>query len=399
MIADNNSRIDRIKHVLLNIGPWPFLLLGVIDRAFLIGLFGGEYVTTDDAIMWAGAVDYAHGIFRLPYYYGQDYGPMLEALVAAPLVRSGVPLRWAMPVVSSFLALLPYWSFALWNHKHGRAWAALVFALTPLLLPLEFGMITTIPRGFVTGLAPLAFLPWIYGLTNTWIRSLFTGCIIAVAWAINPNSLIFSCAYIIWYVLNSTKALKTVVTVLIGAFPSIYLHHLAQVWCTAHSEAIIHRLSVDNWHFDAATTLNNLGHLRDHFQWLCPIAWRYSEMIGIGVIALCITAYLKAQRPLAIALTLTVLAIIASFSLPKVHDGWDSIFYPLSRMFLALPLLFAWGVSVLLRRIRVSGTFTILSILITATVVGYKTSNIRATAKAQLQLRPNGTPFNHTTSY
>ena len=86
---------------------------------------------------------------------------------------------------------------------------------------------------------------------------------------------------------------------------------------------------------------------------------------------------------MAIALTLAVLAIIASFSLPKVHDGWYSVFYPLSRMFLALPLLFAWAISVLLGRVRVSGTLMIFLFLITASVVGYKISSIRATAELQ----------------
>ena len=264
MIAAKHLHFRRIQHFLLSIGPWPFLLIGVVDRAFLIGLFGGQYVSTDDAIMWAGAVDYAYGIFHWPYYYGQDYGPMLEALVAAPFVRLGVPLRWAMPAVSSCLALLPYWSFALWNHKHGRVWAALAFALTPLLLPVEFGMITTIPRGFVTGLAPLAFLPWIYGLTHTWIRSLLTGSIIAVAWAINPNSLIFSCAYGIWFVLSRPEVIKSVAAICLGALPPFYLHVLAKSWCNDHSDAIIHRLSVDIWHFDPQATWNSLCHLGDH---------------------------------------------------------------------------------------------------------------------------------------
>lgn len=308
---------------------------------------------------------------------------MLEALVAAPFVRLGVPLRWAMPAVSSCLALLPYWSFALWNHKHGRVWAALAFALTPLLLPVEFGMITTIPRGFVTGLAPLAFLPWIYGLTHTWIRSLLTGSIIAVAWAINPNSLIFSCAYGIWFVLSRPEVIKSVAAICLGALPPFYLHVLAKSWCNDHSDAIIHRLSVDIWHFDPQATWNSLCHLGDHFQWLCPVAWSNPEMIGIGLIALCMIAYLKNQWPLAIALTLTVLAIIASFSMPKVQDGWDSVFYPLSRMFLALPLLLAWAASMLFRKVRISGNIIFVSFLIASSVVCYKISNIRATAEGQ----------------
>jgi len=98
---------NRAIALLTWLGPWPFILLATVDRAILIEIFGSRYVSTDDAIVWSAAVDYGQGLFRGPYYYGQNYGPMLEALVAAPFTRLGLPMHWLMPAVSSVLALLP----------------------------------------------------------------------------------------------------------------------------------------------------------------------------------------------------------------------------------------------------------------------------------------------------
>jgi hypothetical protein len=108
---------QRLLQALVSFGPWPFILLAAFERVVLVAFSSSCCVSTDDAVMWHAAVDYAHGRFYGPYYYGQDYGPMLEALVAAPFVRLGVPFRLLMPAVTSFLALVPNWSFAIAAHR------------------------------------------------------------------------------------------------------------------------------------------------------------------------------------------------------------------------------------------------------------------------------------------
>lgn len=204
--------------------PWILLLLGLIDRAVAIILFGSRYVSTDDTIIWAAAVDYGQGLFYAPYYYGQNYGPMLEALIAAPLVRMGVPLWWSMPVVTTFLGNLPYWSFTLWHIKHRRAAAAICIAALPLLLPVEFSLMTTMSRGFITWLAPLALLPWISDLKRSSVRSALTGTVISIAWYINPNSVVFTIGYACWHVLTCRPWPKHAALTLIGLAPGVVAH-------------------------------------------------------------------------------------------------------------------------------------------------------------------------------
>ncbi|MBK6370200.1 MAG: hypothetical protein IPF64_10360 [Flavobacteriales bacterium] len=78
-------------------GPWPFILLGIVDRMILVHLFGSRYVSTDEAVQWHAAMDYSKGLFHGPFFYGQNYGPMLEALITAPFFRLGVPMYVLLP--------------------------------------------------------------------------------------------------------------------------------------------------------------------------------------------------------------------------------------------------------------------------------------------------------------
>lgn len=67
------------------------LLLLLLDRLFLLVTFNFKFVGSDDLIFWQGANDYLHFRFHEPYFYGQNYNFMLEAVVAAPLRLLGVP--------------------------------------------------------------------------------------------------------------------------------------------------------------------------------------------------------------------------------------------------------------------------------------------------------------------
>ncbi len=330
--------LDRAR----NAGPWPFLVLGLVDRFILVVQFGARYVSTDDAIQWAGAVDYAHGILRWPYYYGQDYGPMFEALVAAPGIWVGAPLSWSLPAISSALFLLPFWSFALYHHARGQAWPALGFALTPVLLPVEFGMMTTIPRGFVTGLAPLAILPWAQRSGGLFRGALLIGGSVGLAGYLNPNALVFALPYVMWFVLIRRPGMLGGLGLIVGLLPAIALHLAGQAWCTAHGDAIVHRLGHLGWSVDGGAMLRSLGRMNEHLQWTCPLLWGAEDVLLPGLLALSVLAFRRGDRVLAAVVLMATAGIVASLSLPKVQDGWDSVFFPLSRMFLAVPLLVAW---------------------------------------------------------
>lgn len=323
---------------------YPLLALGILIRACILADFGFNRVSEDDAIIWSAAVDYGHLIFRWPYFYGQDYGVMLEALVAAPFARLGISLNILMPTVTSLLALLPFWSFAAWHRRQGRPLTALAFLAMPVLLPAEYGMMTTLTRGFVPGIALLALLPWTLFLRNSHWQAFATGSVVGAAALVNPNSLVFSSAFLTWYVFHRDLRIASAAMAMVGLVPFLGLHLAAQAFCRTHPERVVH--AVNGWQlgFHPGDLLpESFAMLGSHFQWLFPFPAGNGSLAFILLCALALWHLLMRNRPLGIGLLAAVLLIIASFALPKVHDGFNSLYFPYSRMFLAVPLLLCWG--------------------------------------------------------
>ena len=171
-------------------GPWIWALiaLAALERAWLLLHFGFTHIGIDDALIQQVAIDYGNGFFREPFLYGQNYNPMLEALLAAPFIRLGAAPWIALPIITSLLALLPFWSLSLWCLLRQEALAAFAVAAIPLLLPVEWGLITSLPRGWVHGLALLAFVPWMHGIRHSWTRHALLGLTLMAALLCNPNA-------------------------------------------------------------------------------------------------------------------------------------------------------------------------------------------------------------------
>lgn len=327
---------------------WFLLLAGVLDRILLLAHFGTLYIGTDDAIIWSAAVHYGRGVFHEPYFYGQDYGPMMEAFLAAPFTRTGAPLRILMPTVTSVLAMLPYWSFAFWNRSHGRWTAACVFLAMPVLLPSEFGMMTTVTRGWVTGIGLLGFLPWADGAQRSWLRSLLVGLVSSLALLMNPNALPFVAAFVVRHLFQQRSFLRGTGYLALGATPAYAFHALAQAYCAAHPERVMNTLFDWRLEFHMEGIVEGLSRLDAHFAWLAPLAWPYGQLIGEGLVVLVFVATWYRHRESALALATAILIIVLSFGFGKTHDGILNVFLPWSRIFLALPLVCCWGVALLI---------------------------------------------------
>ncbi|HMN06858.1 MAG TPA: hypothetical protein PKD45_14145 [Flavobacteriales bacterium] len=323
----------------------PLLGLGLVGRIYLLLSFGFGRVSEDDAIIWSAAVDYAQGIFHEPYFYGQDYAVMLEALVAAPFIWLGIPLHILMPSVTTCLALAPFWSFAFWHRRHGRHLAALPFLAMPVLLPLEYGMLTTVTRCFVSGIALLAFLPWVLDAADVRKQAVLIGLITAAAAFVNPNSLVFSIAFIAWFLLQRPVQWPRAALLLLGAVPFAAAHIAAQAYCTAHPERMVHTVK---WRmvFDPITLIpESFGMLDLHFGWLFPLLPAMGGLAFWALAAMAAWHLIRGNTPMGLGLLAAGLLIVASFGFDKTHDGFESPFFPYSRMYLAMPLLLCWGLT------------------------------------------------------
>jgi len=258
-------------------------------------------------------------------------------------------------------------------------------AALPLLLPVEFSLMTTMSRGFITGLVPLALLPWVMDLRNATLRSLLTGAIISIAWYINPNSVIFTVGYACWYILSQRPRPKHALLLLIGLAPGTIAHCISQLWCTAHVDRIIHRLRPEQLAFDPSRMLDGLSRLDAHFQWLMPLVWPVGSLVGAVLIALLVLAVRRRMWPLVIGLAAPVVVILLSLGMEKTHEGWDSVFFPLSRMFLALPLLLFWALTLFIGEKRSSVGPIIVVLLLAIVAVAWKVSIMERTTLVQVK--------------
>ena len=332
---------------------WFLLVAGLLDRLFLLAGFSTRFIGTDDTVIWSAAVAYGHGEFHEPYFNGQDYGVMLEALLAAPFARAGATLRILLPTVTALLAMLPFWSFAFWNRRHGRFTAACVFLAMPVLLPNEYGLMTSVTRGWVTGTGLLALLPWITDVRRPLPRSLLMGFSASLACMVNPNALPFAAAFLAWHIFQQPAFPRHALLVIVGTVPCCAAHMLAQAWCAEHPHRMVNTLSGYPLTFYPEGVADGMTRLDAHFEWLTPVAWPYGQLIGEALVIITVIAVWKRRTALAIALATGIAIIVLALGFGKTHDGIGNVFMPLSRMFLAVPLVFCWGLSMLLDTTRI----------------------------------------------
>lgn len=327
---------------LSGVSRWSAALLFAAFAVFFSALlwrFSFVYTDIDQVLMWYGAHEFRNGDVHMLRFFGQNYGSMLEALVAVPLFF--LPYHVALPLTTAILLLLPF-SLIVFHGGFSRTKLLLVSFLL-VVLPLEYFMIGTMPRDFVTGLAVTSLAIPLLHNTKLWARVLF-GFLIVLGWSLNHNAALFGATLSAYALMNGFRidwksAWKVVVGYLLGLGAHLWLSSFGN----AHPEYIVHLAWPFHYHWkqvwDGWTNLDR------HFRWITPLlhgqGWFY-----IALFTGFISYFFWKRRPKAAwaAVALTVVNF-AAFGILKVHDGYDSVFLSHERMFLALPVALAFLVS------------------------------------------------------
>jgi hypothetical protein len=164
------------------------LVFVVADRGLILSEFGFRYVDDDQTIMWYGANEMAAGRFHEPSFYGQRYNTMLEGALAVPFLKAGMRPNVALPVVSSILAVFPFVLLAMLLAWQGSFVLAAFTLAFPVTLSPEFGMMSAMPRGFVTGvfLGAFAVLP-LFSRRSIFLLRRYAGTIFS-SWTTSTRS-------------------------------------------------------------------------------------------------------------------------------------------------------------------------------------------------------------------
>ncbi|MFN8715157.1 MAG: hypothetical protein ACK5Z2_20075 [Bacteroidota bacterium] len=338
---------------------WPVLLLLLIRSGVTLWQYNFSITDNDQSLYWLAANDLAHGESIPAFVYGQDYNYFIEPWLAALPVFFGVTPEYALPVVTLFMSLLPFLSFAFDARRRKLNGGALLWLLVPLLLPSGWFVITAMPRGFVNGLFLFAAWPFIQRIRRDGLRWLFSGVLFAVAAAVNPNTipLIVCCGAV-----ELTQHFRR---------PAFYLLHLAgaapffaaHYFITQHAQqqpgGLLHPKWGLEWTFDYFA--EGISHISQWLRWIVPGNAGLWLLLPLIFLLGWLLIYQR-RRSLIFALTALLLVLVFSLGINKLHDGREHLHYPFSRMWLALPIAAAF----LAERIRINRLIALPLFLTTA---------------------------------
>lgn len=347
------------------LGRWQlfavFISMLVLDRILTLINFSFRYTDIDQTILWNGAVDYSKGIFHEPFFYGQAYNYMLEALMSVPLLWMKVPVYFALPISTSFISLLPFIVLAYFFKRKGHnIWAYLCLAF-PVLLPLEYGFLTSIPRGFVQAhlFVPLLFFSLFNPKSNQRIGLFFLAA--ALCYVTNRSSLLLVAPLFVLVFIHHYKSpsfyLKSLWIV-----PILVADYFAKYFYQIHPEKVRHVLA--GVHVDSDTFISSIEN-SGHFENLFPFFSHWGSVYPILFIALSVLAWKKSKKKEFLFILSILVLLLVTLAIPKIQSPYADagIFYTPSRFYLLLPLLLIISAFMVFKKFE-ANRMTILALLI-----------------------------------
>jgi len=316
-----------------------FLALVLILRYLLLTQFAFRLYDSDQTIMWSAAIDYSHGIFHEPRFYGQAYSTMLEALLAVPLVWLSVPVYIALPVITTLLAIFPFVFIAFIARSRGKLLQACLVLAIPIFLPVEYGFLTVLSRGFVTGIFVASFgAVMLYYPDRKWGWILCGFCAM-VGYSVNPNSLLLSAPALLYLWLRNIKNPKFYLLCGTGIIAGLAIHFGVALFYILNPGHNLHKLGRSVIAINLF--LDGICHLDDHLGLVTPVFGQFGVMslVLFGVFG--VTFLFQGKKEAAIMAFAVIGMVLFSLSMKQVYINTNSVFYSAGRYFLGLPVLFA----------------------------------------------------------
>ena len=325
------------------VAAWLLVVLVISDRLRLMVRFAWQYTDKDQVLMWTAAHELLHGRVHEPRFYGQAYNSMLEGWLAAPMVGVGLPHPVAAPVITSALALLPFLALSACAWRRGLCTSALGVLSLPLLLPLEHGLVTSMPRGFVGGIAVAGVAACL--LLGPWSgrRLLAIGFLMGLSISINPNAGIVVAAIGLYVLVEHPRRRDVWLWLNAGLLGAAALHGLSVWFYRANPANIVYGPNLPSaLDFKIGLFGQGLVHAGRFLRDVTPAGADplvLTTLFGLVLLGLA----RRRARSAAIALGCSVAATVLTLGLERVHVGSASVFWPWSRSYLAVPVLLGIG--------------------------------------------------------
>jgi hypothetical protein len=310
----------------------------LVEKLLVFFLFSIQYTDSDQTLLWQVATDLSNGLFHGPCFYGQSYGPNIEPLLAVPFMKFGFPVYAALPLATLILSTTPFFLLSFYFKHKLSAQTALIPLIICLLLPLEYSLLTAIPRGFVGGIffVSLGLFCWKYFRTN--LSLVFAGIFIGLGLYGNLNSALllpFIIPSIHW---NKKFILRAALFFGVGFIVGLLPFYFNFLYYKAHPELLIH--VAPSVKLSWASFLETLYRFNNYFDQVSPLFWRFGFISVLLLPAAIILLWKKNKRLEAWTIVFVLLAILGSFFLEKTKESSYSLFFSGGRFFLALPFVF-----------------------------------------------------------
>jgi hypothetical protein len=325
-----------------------FLAAVVFTRAMMFFEINLGPVDSDQPFMWIGASDYAKGKFHEPRFYGQDYNTFMEGLFAVPMIWCNVPEYVAVPLASQLIWLFPVLFTTIYLFRQGKKASAIAALAFFLLLPVEYDMMSSVPRGFMTGLFFCSF--YVLSLFNPASKKyLVLNTLMAVlGFFVNPNSIIVSGPVLFYVFLHNYRDKGYYIRSFLCLLSAIPLWLILDKFYKDHPEYVMHGLYYE---ISFETFLRNVAFLPRAFSHLSLFVAGMPVFTFTALAVLALALWRSDKKALAAYLMCFVLVLVSCIS-NKTVDGIEWPFYSFSRMYLGVPFIFMLFLSfVKLRRV------------------------------------------------
>lgn len=312
-----------------------FLALILLTRVLIFFSININCIDSDQPFMWAGAIDYAEGLFYEPRFYGQNYNSFLESLFAVPLLWCKVPVYYALPIATHFLFLFPFLFTAIYLYSKHKKEQALIVLCVILCMPLAYDIINALPRGFISGLFFTSFFVLSF-LNPRHLKFVALNSLMAsLGYFINPNSVIVSAPLLAYLLFINYRNKKYYLISFLCALSFIPFHFIFDQFYLDHPDYVVYGL---NYSFGLNYFMINLSHLDEAFEHISFFMEGKSVVLIVILLLMPVLLY-KKNRPAFYAFLVFYLVVLVSFFSGKVREGSPWPFYSYSRMYLGIPLV------------------------------------------------------------
>jgi len=363
MTTQHNTLSKSRPNLLVNVFFFLFVLAVLIIHVTVFLKLNLNFIDSDQPYMWMGANDYARGLFYEPRYYAQDYNTFLEALFAVPFIWMNIPVYYAVPIATHLVFLFPFLFTSFYLFFKGKKMNAILVLAVIMCLPADYDLLTSLPRGFVSGLFFVSFFVInILNPYNLYFVALNTFLAI-VGYFVNPNSVVVSAPFLFFIFLHHYKNpryYKIIIPCLALAWPA---HVFFNQFYIDHRDYVMNDI---HYQFSPDFFWKNLSDLDTRFAHLSFFIPNNCLALLFALLLL-VTGFYKTNKKAFASFFVFAAVILFAFCSGKTTEGSAWAYMSYGRMYLGIPLFISIFLSVFdFKMVRVYSVFFCVPLLFSA---------------------------------